>query len=196
MLSQVGWQTLFAATAGGTLAHCDRQAALLAAVILDVHFSMEDVAALFATLRAHWPDLQNILMGGLPEAAPREHLGRGDFAGFLPKPFRMEQLLKTIEGAMDRLWGPVDLLTPPSGRAKSRDLPDVHAVPGGRVPRGSALRVLDSAPRGGGEAQRGCTGGSAAPAAGDSSGERSRRLPGLPHLAWAWEISDFAGPRF
>jgi len=109
MLRLGGCQPLLAATGRDALDLYDRQAESVAAVLLDLHLPGEDAAALFAALRARCPDLPILLTSGLPEAAAREQLGRSDVAGFLPKPCWMEQLLKTVEVALDWLPAPVEL---------------------------------------------------------------------------------------
>jgi CheY-like chemotaxis protein len=127
MLSLAGCQPLLAATGRDALTLCDRQPGCLAAVILDLHLPGEDTAALFAALRTRRPDLPIILTSGVSEAAARQRLGRSDVAGFLPKPFWMEHLLKTVEGALEPLPAPVDPPAPPPEIGESRDNPALHS---------------------------------------------------------------------
>ena len=134
MLRLVGCQPLLAATGHEALALCGRQTERLAAVVLDLQLPGEDPAALVAALRAHRPDLPIVLTSGLSEAAARERLGRSDIAGFLAKPFRIEQLLQTVEGALEGLPARVDLPAPPPESAERRDPPDDPGVPGAAPP--------------------------------------------------------------
>jgi CheY-like chemotaxis protein len=110
LLTLAGCQPQRAATGGDALALCDRHAARLAAVLLDLHLPGEDCAKLFAALRARRPDLPIILTSGLSEGAARERLGRNDVAGFLAKPFSLAHLVKTLEGALD--WPPAPVERP------------------------------------------------------------------------------------
>lgn len=113
MLGLAGCQTLLASTGCETLTLCEGQAECLTAVFLDLHLPEEDSAELLAALHARRPDLPIDLTRGLSEGAARGRLGRTDVAGFLPKPFRMEQLLKTIEGGLEPLPAPGDGPQPP-----------------------------------------------------------------------------------
>jgi CheY-like chemotaxis protein len=122
-LELAGYTTLQATTGAEALACCRRHAEHLAAILLDLHLLGEDSRELFAHLRAHRPDLPVILMSGQSEAAARESLGRTDIAGYLEKPFLTEQLLKTVDGALDRLparWDRPAFPQPP----EQRTLPD------------------------------------------------------------------------
>ncbi len=127
MLSLTGCQTILAGTGREALILCDRQAEHLTAALLDLHLPGENPAELVAALHARRPDLPIFLTSGLPEGAAREHLGRSDVAGFLPKPFRMEQLLKTIEGVLGSLPAPGDGLESPESTER-QDSPALSGV--------------------------------------------------------------------
>jgi CheY-like chemotaxis protein len=192
MLSRVGCRTLLAATGRDALALCDRQPERLEAVILDLHLPGEDTAALFAAFRTRRPELPILLTSGLPEAAARERLGRGDVAGFLAKPFSLAQLVKTLEGALEPLPAPVDPPAPPPAIAERRDPSGVPGVPGEAPPAAEPFECWF--PRRLAEAVR----------RGEVPEEMLRRLRAilqgggdasadLPRLASVWEIADLAG---
>jgi CheY-like chemotaxis protein len=128
MLDLAGCRTLLAATGREALALCDREAEELAAVLLDLQLPGEDTAALCATLRAHRPALPIILTSGLPEAAARAQLGCPAGVGFLPKPFRMEQLRQTIEGVLEPIPSPSNRPASPPERPEGREAPGPSGV--------------------------------------------------------------------
>jgi CheY-like chemotaxis protein len=189
MLRLVGCEPLLAATGCEALALCDGEAERLAAVILDLHLPGEDTAALCAAFHRRRPALPIILTSGLPEGAARERLGRSDIAGFLPKPFWMEELLKTLEGVLEPLPGPVESRAPRPERAERQEPPDNSGEePPAAEPFGCWLpRRLAEAGRCGevpeetlGQLRAILQGG------GDVAAE-------LPRLASVWEIADLAG---
>jgi len=141
MLRLAGCQAILAATGHEALALCDRHAEGLAAVILDLHLPGEDSSQLFDALRARTPDLPIILMSGVSEAAARERIGRTDIAGFVPKPFRMDHLLKTVEGALAWPPTPVDPPAPSSQVTESGSPPEAPGVSGDAAPVAEPFRV-------------------------------------------------------
>ncbi len=164
MLRLVGCEPLLALSGDDTLALCARQGAHLAAVILDLHLPGEDAAALFDALRARRPDLPIILTSGLPDGAARECLGRSDLTRFLPKPFRREELLKTLDGALEGRPAPAGLPAAPtphergSGIRTSREHPEAGGGTvmgeGGSSPRRGLRGQAGGAPRAGGTPER------------------------------------------
>ncbi len=134
MLRLAGCDTRLATTGHDALAICGRPFNRLAAVILELRLPGEDPAALVSALRAHRPELPIILMSGLSEAVARERLGHSDIAGFLAKPFQVEQLLKTVERALDGLPAPSDLPASPPESAESRAPAEPPGVSGDAFP--------------------------------------------------------------
>jgi len=100
LLERAGYTVLTAAGGVEGIALFDREAAGIDLVVLDLtmpHMSGKQVLAELTRIR---PDIRVLLSSGYTEAAnlPTDP----NVAGFLNKPFRFEELLRTIRGAMDQ----------------------------------------------------------------------------------------------
>jgi PAS domain S-box-containing protein len=102
MLERMGFTVLAAADGQEAVEIFRKSSADIAAVLLDLTMPRKDGEETFRELRAIRPDVRVVLVSGFSEQSIAERLSVKDLAGFLQKPYRMEDLRQTLRAALER----------------------------------------------------------------------------------------------
>jgi PAS domain S-box-containing protein len=107
MLNRLGFETLEAADGASALAALAGHGAALAAVLLDLTMPGMSGEDTLRRMRQAHPGLRILIMSGYNERDVLDRFVGRDVAGFLQKPFKLEQLREKLQGLLQE--------TPPSG---------------------------------------------------------------------------------
>ncbi len=113
-LRQGGWEVYLAESADPVLANLGRLARP-DIVVSDMSLPGMDGLTLVRILRAHWPGLPAILVSGYAEERGPNAL-RDEGVAFLPKPYRLADLLSLMADAARTVQMPNSLIESPAGR--------------------------------------------------------------------------------
>ena len=100
MLSVLGWSVLEAETGLSALEICASDAAALDLVLLDLSIPGLTARETYLGIRGHGVDCPIMLMSGYDNETAALRFGGEPIAGFLQKPFSLEELKETVAQAL------------------------------------------------------------------------------------------------
>ena len=102
MLERMGFTVLSAADGQEAVDLFRERSLEIAAVLLDLTMPRKDGEETFRELRAIRPDVRVVLVSGFSEQSISERLRVKELAGFLQKPYRMEDLRQALRIALEK----------------------------------------------------------------------------------------------
>jgi CheY-like chemotaxis protein len=105
LLELSGYRVLTASDGAEALELFEREGTGVDAVLLDLTMPMMPADEVLRGLRERCPDVKVVLMSGYDEQEIQARLGASEIAGFLQKPFTLEQLNQALEQVLGAASG-------------------------------------------------------------------------------------------
>ena len=101
LIERLGYRVLAESDPQAAYARYTTEHGQISCVLLDLAMRPIDGLELFAMMRSINPQVCAILCSGYSESGSAEHYIRLGFIGFLPKPYRIDELRKVLANVLD-----------------------------------------------------------------------------------------------